>query len=237
MLLDFWRSVGKSIVKRRPEQSKRNLCANDVSFNEFLDYIVGNKSPKFLNHHWKPIYLQCSPCVFHPHVIGKLDTFASDAKYILEKLNFSWILQNYSHEHHVYQEMEMLINYNWHVLQQKHYHTCSGGLDLAKRLWKAFQINGYLPMESDLMEHISDTDINASMFRTLAFNAYKNRSWKQPSEWKAQRERTMIDAFRDVPCETLSKLRVLYSADFELFGYDPVPDYLFSKQQVTNCLR
>ncbi|KAK7507870.1 hypothetical protein BaRGS_00000835, partial [Batillaria attramentaria] len=225
LLVDYWRTEGQNIVKQRKVKDNRTHCAGDISFIEFLDYVVSNQ-PTRLNEHWKPIQYLCSPCMYRPHVIGKMETFSQDVRYVLKRLNMSWIMDNYDHEAHVHGEMDMLIDYNYQVLNSKFYSNCSNTTDLAKRLWRTFQINGYLPSEMAFPQP-NAAKMNASQFKALAHEAYRNRPTKSPKEWKHQREQAMVDAYKGISRTTLEKLKKLYKYDFEIFDYDPAPSRLF----------
>lgn len=227
LLIDYWRTAGKAIVSLRKKKDNMTKCARDISFKEFVEFVSTRQSGAVLNEHWKPIQYQCSPCLYHPHVIGKIETFSQDSRYVLQLMNSSWILDSYDHEHHIYQEMSMLITYNFHVLKSSHYTNCTNATDLSRRLWKTFQINGYLPMETDFPDP-GPAGINASRFQTLAFEAYRTRPSKSPAEWREQRVKAMQDAFKDISTETLQKIKNIYKIDFELFGYDPEPAFIFA---------
>lgn len=225
LLVDYWRTEGQNIVKQRKVKNNKTRCAADISFAEFVNY-VATREPARLNEHWKPIQYMCSPCIYRPHVIGKMETFSKDVRYVLDKLNMTWMLDNYDHEAHAYGEMDMLIDYNYQVLSSKFYTNCSNTTDLAQRLWHTFQINGYLPSEMPFPE-LRAANVNASHFKHLAHEAYRNRPTKSPIEWRNQREQAMVDAYKEITKDTLEKLQAIYQYDFEIFDYDPAPDSLF----------
>ena len=229
LLIDYWRTEGMNIVHLRKKKDNMTMCARDISFKEFVEYVATRSSGKVLNEHWKPIQYLCSPCQYHPHIIGKIETFSNDARYVLQLMNSSWILDSYDHEQHVYQEMDILITYNFQVLKSKHYTNCTNATDLSRRLWKTFQINGYLPTEMDFPDP-GPAGINASLFQALAHKAYKTRPVKSPTEWKQQRVKAMQDAFKDISSMTLEKIKHIYKDDFELYGYDPEPAVIFANR-------
>ena len=43
------------------------------------------------------------------------------------------------------------------------------------------------------------------------------------SERKEQRWNFLVEAFRDIPNQLIDEIKVLYKADFLLFGYDLTP--------------
>ncbi|CAL1543509.1 unnamed protein product, partial [Lymnaea stagnalis] len=102
----------------------------------------------------------CDPCLFRPHVIGKLETFTRDSRIILDAVNLTWVLNppgrqstNLTEEQGVeasdrsLQEISMLTAYNletW-LLRGRTIQACFPKNELYQRLWKAFQYNGHLP--------------------------------------------------------------------------------------------
>ena len=74
LLPNMWGSTGKKIVARRPNATARSrACGNDVTFREFVEYIVQHSEwtgSDQLNGHWRPIQYVCDPCQFKPHFIG-----------------------------------------------------------------------------------------------------------------------------------------------------------------------
>ncbi|XP_025107342.1 carbohydrate sulfotransferase 11-like isoform X4 [Pomacea canaliculata] len=235
LLVDYWRSEGQRIVKQRKVKANAttpiNKCAHDISFREFAEFVV-SMQPAQLNEHWKPIQHLCSPCIYRPHVVGKMETFAQDSGFLLEHMNLSWVLASYEHEKHVYDEMDMLIDYNFQLLNHNFYKNCTNATDIADRLWRTFQINGYLPEEIAFPQDKA-VKLNATAFKGMVHEAFRHRPKKSPAEWRQQREGAMVAAFKQLSTDTLEKLHNLYASDFELFGYDPRPDSLF-KDRMTN---
>ncbi|KAH3794321.1 hypothetical protein DPMN_147852 [Dreissena polymorpha] len=68
----------------------KSLCATDVSFQEFLQWILNEaKAGKSLYVHWAPIYSICGSCKVNAQYIVKQETFANDIGVLLKKLNVS----------------------------------------------------------------------------------------------------------------------------------------------------
>ena len=88
------RCTSKKLLKG----SYKNL--NDYTFPEFVDYILQEfnnsecsnsfNSPCFLvDVHWRPYNARCSYCDIPYNVIGRVETFEDDIKYILLKQNLA----------------------------------------------------------------------------------------------------------------------------------------------------
>ena len=79
----FHEKFGKLIVKRFRKNAS-NSSGNDVTFAEFVEYILSPKTKKPLNEHWRPIHELCSPCQIKFDMIGKFETLQHDSNYILK---------------------------------------------------------------------------------------------------------------------------------------------------------
>ncbi|XP_070179068.1 carbohydrate sulfotransferase 8-like [Littorina saxatilis] len=231
LLPDFWVSNGPSIMKRKKRRRwmKNKVCANNISFAEFADFVAAS-DPWKMNSHWKPVFLQCSPCLYRPHLIGKLETFSRDAREVLAVMNASWILDSFDPKQRVKDEVRNLISFNYYVSKVRDAdYNCTSTAKLAQRLWKTFQINGYLdddlPFPPFQGEEVEETELMTSVDRALSTTLVKSRK-----ERKEQRERAMVRAYRTVSKATLYKLQDIYWNDFVMYGYDPEPGCLFDER-------
>ncbi|KAK6178012.1 hypothetical protein SNE40_012857 [Patella caerulea] len=222
-LPDFWRTYAKNIVLRRHERSlKADICHHDVTFEEFLTYVVDLKDePGVLNEHWRPIQHICNPCEFRPHLLGKQESFAQDAKYVLHYFNLDYLLPSYDHNVHVEEELRMLIKYNYRLLKQKHYDGCITKQELAGKLWSVFEFNGYLPLGSKtILDATSNYTMNS--FTDLVLKTHRN-SPKTQAEWRRQRTEAMTAAYKSISNDVIEGLQETFKMDFIHFNYDPIP--------------
>ncbi|XP_055959325.1 carbohydrate sulfotransferase 11-like [Patella vulgata] len=214
-LPDFWRSEG--VIIQTYLKKRRVSCAKGISFGEFLEYIV-SKPPSKLNEHWAPFRYICDPCDFHPDFIGNMETFKQDNKYILEKFGLAWIADDIVSRDHAMQEIRMLSEYNFDLL--KVYKTeCLNATSLSKLLWKTFQINGYIRINS-ILEESKNSNWNCETFTNKVLQQHKADKLSSEKA-KDQKLVYMTAAYSRVPNSVLIKLRKLYKDDFEMFGYDP----------------
>ena len=77
---------GKYIIKKyRKNANNRSLATgDDVTFDEFVQYLLDPRKKHPLNEHWKPMHELCSPCYYKYDLIGKYQTVEEDAQYILK---------------------------------------------------------------------------------------------------------------------------------------------------------
>ncbi|XP_043934346.1 carbohydrate sulfotransferase 11-like [Protopterus annectens] len=84
----FHKRYGTKIVKRhrRNPTSEALEKGDDVKFNEFVYYLVDPHTQREepFNEHWERVHSLCHPCIIHYDVIGKYETLADDARYVLQ---------------------------------------------------------------------------------------------------------------------------------------------------------
>ena len=260
LLPDFWHVDGDKILRHRAkvndissktDAKKQNAgytgaekhdvtkdtrtkqCSDDITFTDFLDYVT-SVEPLGLNEHYRPYHFVCSPCIFRPQVIGKMETFAEDSGNILQRLNLSWVGKEVgTTEERALHEMKMLIDDNFYGLRSDFFKLkgCMNSTGLAWRLWKAFQINGYLPRNVSLPLHPGQS-VTMTQFRDLVFSTYRHTGVTSKQFWRDQKTRAFVDAYREVPDRVLEKVRKVFDADFRLFDYDPYPELVYSYRKL-----
>ncbi|XP_041374623.1 carbohydrate sulfotransferase 11-like isoform X2 [Gigantopelta aegis] len=226
LLPDYWCTEGLRIIARRSKSassSRKKNCGNDITFEELLNY-VSLSTVKDLDPHWCPVSYMCDPCNFRPDVIGTMETFAKDTNFVLSQVNLQHIMDNYDPKTHVVDEMVMLTEYNFQLLKRTNCKHCIKREDIALRLWKAFQINGYLPLKTEFPSE-KLKDIDASTFIDVARKTYRERP-NSSAQIKIQRKQALVDAYKSVPSHIMQKLKSIYATDFLMFNYDPNPSWL-----------
>ncbi|XP_028401380.1 carbohydrate sulfotransferase 14-like [Dendronephthya gigantea] len=86
---DLHRRYGIYIVKKyRGLNSSEPVKGDDVTFREFIKYLLDTKTDN-MNGHWKPIFNICHPCLIPYEFIGSVQNVDIDASALLEKINSS----------------------------------------------------------------------------------------------------------------------------------------------------
>lgn len=86
---DLHRRYGVHIVKKyRGLNSSKPVQGNDVTFREFIRYLLDTKA-KYMNAHWKPIFNICHPCLIPYEFIGSVDRVDIDVSALLENIHFT----------------------------------------------------------------------------------------------------------------------------------------------------
>lgn len=225
-LPEFWHKFGRDILQvvNDNKDDTRQNCGNGVTFTEFLKYIT-LRYDKSLNEHWEPIANLCAPCAVKYDFIGKMESFVSDTKELVRNLDIKEAIEytkEYNHIKHAVSEMTMLTKYNF-ALTDVIYSDCLNLENVARNLWTSFQYNGYIyreypiPWQDMLCDNVF---VNTSaVFLKYALKALEDQESKD-IDVKTQKHDYLKEAYSAVPLEVVEKLKVIYRADFEIFGYN-----------------
>ncbi|ESO91270.1 hypothetical protein LOTGIDRAFT_66253, partial [Lottia gigantea] len=91
----FHTRYGKGIIKKfRKNPNKKSLeNGHDVSFREFIEYIIDPERKDRLNPHWATYHELCLPCIVNYNYILRYESLTEDSDKIIEKLGASDILK------------------------------------------------------------------------------------------------------------------------------------------------
>ncbi|XP_018086730.1 carbohydrate sulfotransferase 14 isoform X1 [Xenopus laevis] len=78
---EYQRRYGVEIVRRYRKQAGSS-AGDDVTFPEFLHYLL-DEDPEKMNEHWMPIYNLCQPCALTYDFIGSYERLREDASHVL----------------------------------------------------------------------------------------------------------------------------------------------------------
>nr|XP_053651287.1 carbohydrate sulfotransferase 11-like [Cherax quadricarinatus] len=84
----FKKRFGVKIIKKyRKGNDPSDIpdSGHGVKFSEFVSYLIDTKPDQF-NEHWAPMSSICHPCSVRYQFIGKYETLAEDAEYILRRV-------------------------------------------------------------------------------------------------------------------------------------------------------
>ena len=68
---------------RPQDEEKVATETNNVTFTEFLTYLLSDGNPMIRDGHWKQVANLCCPCAFDFDFIGHFETLQEDADYLL----------------------------------------------------------------------------------------------------------------------------------------------------------
>ena len=206
---------GKILASQRQLSSKERACSSNITFPQFIQYTLREGEP-----HWNPVAHTCDPCQFKPKVIGKLETYSRDARFILDHAGLGWIMDDMDRDKQVRSELEMLVEYNFDVIHKKSpqlfLNKCIDDESLGLRLWKTFQFNGYI---SDKVVYRPPSPFTRESFKQLVLKAVEESAQYGKSALKEQKERALETAFKQLSQDTLRRIASKYDTDFKMFGY------------------
>lgn len=250
-LLDFWNTEGPMIAHyfREGDGSRgtysgdkwrSNCTSGNITFAEFLTYIAdtGQRAPGKLNEHWRPLEYLCDPCVFCPHLIGRMETFREDSALVLRQMNLTWVLNSLDNKLTTLRQLEALTKDNFGYLRGDWkrdptvYYYCVNNTSLALQLWSAFQMYGYLPNHWTFPMDQFTTQLTEDNFMEIILSAFELLSQEDLKSLSKQRKLAMESAYRSVPLDVLERIASLYSYEFAAFEYDPRPPGLFGRRTV-----
>ena len=70
------------------DEEKVATETNNVTFTEFLTYLLSDRNPMIRDGHWRQAQKLCFPCAFDIDFIGHFETLQEDADYLLSKTGF-----------------------------------------------------------------------------------------------------------------------------------------------------
>lgn len=83
----FQRRYGTRIVRRLRPRARPDALArgHDVRFAEFLAYLLDPRTRRDepFNEHWERAHALCHPCLLRYDIVGKFETLAEDAAFVL----------------------------------------------------------------------------------------------------------------------------------------------------------
>jgi len=91
----FPKRYGRDIIKkyRKKPTVKAVNDGIDVTFDEFIKYLLDPETERPLNAHWRQYYKLCHPCIMRYDAIGEYDTLDADMDYVLQKIGVSNIIK------------------------------------------------------------------------------------------------------------------------------------------------
>lgn len=213
-----WKNAGK--MKKPSSQ-----CGNDVTFEEFLvaisNYILLGYDTDL---HWAPIFSICMPCESRIDLLAKQETFDDDAEQILRLVGVKKAVINNvkkaSKEQLIDTSIRTLLHH--YIIRGHQAKTgCITELQLARKLWTAFQIQGYIHDNSkfpaDLFQNVHQNNTE-----TILRDAILKANTKNPislEERSKQRQNWKLWFWRNISNKTIELIQSAFYEDFFVFDY------------------
>ncbi|KAL4225115.1 hypothetical protein ACF0H5_015808 [Mactra antiquata] len=218
----FWRSFGTPATANR----KSKVCGSDVTFEEFLRYVVKTHKAKKQQDCHVANFDACHPCGMNYTYVFTMETFKDDTIHILKLFNQTQTLKEFEtkfSDYHAHDAIDDSTSgpYSWKPSITKciSWHTALQGI------WRKLQIRGVISNnETFPLKEEESMDIGRKGFIKVLSEARK-RSGKFDSS--KQKKDEYIKMFTQVPVDVLESVREIYLKEFKLFGYDDHPAELF----------
>ncbi|XP_067681542.1 carbohydrate sulfotransferase 13-like [Haliotis asinina] len=232
----YWKGTGYHCLKVIRYKNRtlpvNTTCGTDITFAEFVDYILHRNGRHILNdNHFVPIHRQCAFCASGYDYIGKMETFVEDMVYVAEALGM--MKHNSTREVVVKEGLHGVDGMfyrnarNLFGVRRKGMEECGVIMDQGLRVtWKRWQIRGMISMEIPFPAEAKRKDITYTQFVELALNAH---SRSDPNVLLKGKQMALREAYGTLTYETKVTLRTFFEPEFEMFDYDSTPEFVFGE--------
>lgn len=221
-----WKAASK-MVQGNPKQEE---CGSDVSFDQFLAYVSDNVlSKKKADISWAPVFSVCLPCETGANIVVKQETLAEDAEFVLNYIQADEIVKEQARNVSAgYIRLNDLENIVKESVESGHLANrgCISEDELAKRIWTALQIKGYIHNDIIFPEEKFKLVFRDDLKSVLTNEVLQAVNMKQLTreERDAQRREWKLSFWRQVSKDTMIKVQAAYYEDFTLFQYEIDPN-------------
>ncbi|XP_048238403.1 carbohydrate sulfotransferase 11-like [Haliotis rufescens] len=199
-------------------------CGHDITFDEFIKMVLIYRKDR----HLKPISTLCEVCQVRYDIVGKVETFEQDVRYILQKtgslgnaIQFKDFQIETAVDTILYQvQRAFMLHEEWRRCLTKH-----TGM---KRLWRQLQISGLIDKHDGYYLTSSESEkVAVAEYINMALEAFQRSSHHA----KENKHEAYLQAYSQLSIENLDHLRMVYLNDIKLFGYDDRPRELFEQNR------
>ncbi|XP_041378343.1 carbohydrate sulfotransferase 8-like [Gigantopelta aegis] len=221
----FW-GTGKIIINRfRHDASKRSLeCGHDVSFQEYVKYVLDVEH--VYDPHFIPMHRHCAFCKQRYDIIGKMETFQDDVSFIIHLVNASSNAQllHFINSNHILKEIRVNAK-NLFLTRKRILKACMNMHEALRRLWKRWKIRGFISNDQNL-------NISAEQSETMSFYTFYDLAIQAVKRSNSLGRRFTMnnlkqEYFNSLPISDKLSLRELFRPEFDMFGYNPKPAFVF----------
>lgn len=233
--LHYWTTMGPQIVKSERESKERKHsidCAPDVSFSEFISYILKQlESMSCIDGHFAPNYKHCLQCELPVHFIGKYETLKEDIFYMLNAFNLSdKVTFNDFNKDAV--DDAVTGSSEWVFSQKDKLFECDIPFHCALfKVWNLFQSRGILSKKSTFpyKSIVEVQNITKNEFMDAVKRGIRQ---SEGLDNRHNRFEALQQAYQQVPFQIKAKLLQVFKIDFLMFGYNKIPSFFDSMTAV-----
>lgn len=228
----YWRVLGKHIINKHRDDATAHArsCGQDVTFSETVDYMIAAMNSHHVDEHFFPINEACQPCQIHYDIIGKVETSGDDLQLMWTSLTEAGVLDIDLSSVAISSSLELDLKAEELFEAKSKLLKCMGFYDLLTRTWQTLQNTGDIGCNVTMPIKESGVDeLSLDSFKRILQQARQQSGSK---EFRSQCKRqALTKAYSTVPMAKLRALQQILKPDFQLFGYDEEPSYIFNRAE------
>ena len=208
-------------------------CKSQITFKEFLKYVISNTKLGLYDYHWSPVFYLCKPCEMLLGVVFQQETFKNDLTVILQKTNLEQskreILSQIRSKSPDWSSYSLMKEYFEYLLPTNMRGTldCQNVKDSTERLWKTLQIQGLISSKVSLPKSLYKTDDDYRKAELFYKGVRMAKRWYPLTKAGSIQQRKMYlnKAYEKIDNDIIKGIQEVFAVDFEMFGYqnDPPP--------------
>ena len=231
----YWNEWGSRVPKKPSgpaPDSKGRRCYHQLTFRDVM--FTGATLLYRSELHFMPVFQRCHPCDFKYDVIGKMETFPEDLRYLSNRMNLS-LTEYFSRGEFRYDyakdAIEDSINSPFWWLTD--ILRCMDKMEMGLRVWRKLQIRGLIHRRTPFPYSKEEfVNVTADQFIEVATKAYVESTDR--AELKRQKRDAFVEAYRTVDIDVLFKFKTIFVDDFKMFGYESEPADVFDRTRRVN---
>ena len=232
----MWKKLGTDVIREvRPDATELSKdIGHDVTFVELVQYVVKLWSEgRPLNPHLATMKSICDPCKKHFDFIGKLETMTDDLQDLVDELKYRDIVsKDISQTAKIEYDTKNIRVFGriFHMFESvKKYEHLISKYKLFQRTWSSYQMRGVILKELEMpFLEMGVHEIDEAQYKKAVKDAVASSN-EYKTKLKAQRTEALVQAYRTIPFDLMTKLHKFVQTDCLLFGYDDKPRLLFDR--------
>ncbi|KAH3775394.1 hypothetical protein DPMN_176796 [Dreissena polymorpha] len=230
----FWVRHGTKVVAmiRKNPSKESQFLGHDVTFLEFIQFILLQyRKRERINIHFAPMHTQCNGCAVPYSFIGHMETFSSDAEFLLNEWrtqfdNFSIRFYDFEAESGIDTSQDTI--YRLYSIKKRITEVQYPFYNILLRGWCFLQLRGYISKETPFPFNESQAlTVTREDYMHAVRQALAGRS--NITKVKLQRTEALVQAYQSVPIDDMKRLREFLLKDCLMFGYDDRPKSFFER--------
>ena len=231
----YWKAFGSKAITafRKNANLRSKLYGHDVTFPEFVKHVTtSEKTKRNLDAHYISTFSSCKPCESNYNYIGKMETFKTDALFILNKVGMNSTVEFLS-EGNTFKDLTMddaitdsiYSPFSW---RKKILEVISWDKAL-RRVWLKLQMRGIIARSETFESYVTVSEADNMTAEQFIDKARKAHAVSKPETLKQQKQEVLREAFMMLHFDDLVAFRNAFKYDFQLYGYNDSPELLFDR--------